>query len=65
MVLCFFFRSCIVNNRLCITFPVSLNQSSTNAIIITYAFLINTDVNYTDWYGHKLDSKLFNLLKKH
>jgi len=23
------------------------------------------DVNYTDWYGHKLDSKLLNLLKKY
>ncbi|HRT48544.1 MAG TPA: cellulase family glycosylhydrolase [Bacteroidales bacterium] len=24
-----------------------------------------TDVDYTDWYGHKLDSKLLNLLKKY
>jgi len=24
-----------------------------------------TDVNYTDWYGHKLDSKLLDLLKKY
>ena len=24
-----------------------------------------TDVVYTDWYGHKLDSKLLELLKKH
>jgi endoglucanase len=24
-----------------------------------------TDVNYTDWYGHKLDGKLLDLLKKY
>ncbi|HKK43856.1 MAG TPA: hypothetical protein VJ963_15680, partial [Bacteroidales bacterium] len=24
-----------------------------------------TDVEYTDWYGHKLDSELLALLKKH
>lgn len=24
-----------------------------------------TDVNYTDWYGHKLDSKLLSLLQKY
>jgi len=24
-----------------------------------------TDVNYTDWYGHKLNSKLLDLLKKY
>jgi aryl-phospho-beta-D-glucosidase BglC (GH1 family) len=24
-----------------------------------------SDVNYTDWYGHKLDSKLLDLLKKY
>jgi len=24
-----------------------------------------TDINYTDWYGHKLDSKLLDLLKKY
>jgi endoglucanase len=24
-----------------------------------------TDVNYTDWYGHKLDTKLLELLKKY
>ena len=23
------------------------------------------DVPYTDWYGHKLDSKLLELIKKH
>ena len=24
-----------------------------------------TDIEYTDWYGHKLDSKLLELLKKY
>jgi endoglucanase len=24
-----------------------------------------TDINYTDWYGHKLDSKLLDLLKRY